>query len=476
MLYISSEHLLRLLQHCTKNPNQIKQVQALTITYGYLHFNPLDASKSKWMSTLLFNALIRCYLNIGHPYKCMVLFVGMLDHRAPPNEFTLTSLIKAVSSSSPRLSTSLGRALHSHVVRRGLALDPFIQTSFVSFYGKHGSLCDARLVFKEIAEPCVVSHNAMLDVFAKNGDMDSAVLLFEQMPKRDVFSWTSLINGFGSNGYFLYAIRVFEKMMVDEDVVSGVVWPNEATFVSVLSFCANLDAGGTLCLGKQLHGYIIKNAIALTVFMRTALITFYGKLGCLANAMKVFNQMETKQVCTWNAMIWSCALNGKEELALDMFKRMQQERIWPNEVTYVAVLTACSHASHVDLGLELFRSMFQKFGIVPRMEHYGCVVDLLGRAGLLVEADNFIKKMPFEPDDTVLGALLGACKLHGALELGDEVGRRLLELQNRQCGKYISLWNINASAGKWDPAADLRKAMVDAGIHKIQAFSYVDPL
>ncbi|XP_019103965.1 putative pentatricopeptide repeat-containing protein At1g10330 [Beta vulgaris subsp. vulgaris] len=474
-MFYTSEQLLQLLQHYTKNTNKIKQVQALSITNGYLQFNPADASKLKWMSTLLFNALIRCYLNVGQPNKSMLLLTHMLAHRAPPNKFTFTSLIKAVSSSSLLLSFIVGRSLHSHVIRRGLALDPFIQTSFVSFYGKHGSFSEAQLVFEEILEPCIVSHNVMLDVFAKYGDMDSSVLLFEQMCKRDVFSWTSLIHGFGSNGFFLSAIRYFEKMMVDDDVISGVVRPNEATFVSVLSACENLDAGKTLCLGKQLHGYIVKNEIALTVYIGTALISFYGKLGCLISAMKVFGQMETKEVCTWNAMILSCALNGREQLALDIFKRMQQEKIWPNEVTYVAVLTACTRAKFVKLGLELFRSMSQEYGIFPRMEHYGCVVDLLGRAGFLVEAENFVKEMPFEPDDTVLGALLGACKLHGALDLGDKVGGRLFGLQTRHSGKYIALWDINASAEKWNSAADLRQVMVDAGIRKVEAFSFVDP-
>lgn len=469
-----SEHLLKLLQQFTRNPHIIKQVQALTITNGYLLFNSVDASKSKWTSTLLFNALIRCYLQIGQPRKTIQLFSNMLAHQAPPNNFTFTYLVKAVSSSIWCCTDLVGRALHSHVIRRGVAVDPFIQTSFISFYARYHSVLGAQMIFDEISEPCIVSHNAMLDVFAKSGDMSSALSLFECMPEHDVFSWTSVINGFGSSGYFQEAIRFFEKMMVHADVMSGIVRPNEATFASVLSSCSNIDGRGALYHGKQIHGYIIKNETASTVFIGTALISLYGKVGCLSSAMKVFERMETMYVCTWNAIICSLASNGMEQLAIDMFEKMKQDKFWPNEVTFVAILTACSRAKYVKLGLELFKSISEEFGIVPSMEHYGCVVDLLGRAGLLAEAYDFIKKMPFEPDDTVLGPLLGACKLHEANKIGNEVGKNLLKSQPSHCGKYVTLWNINAAAEKWDSATNLRRVMVEASIHKPQAFSLVD--
>ncbi|GMG98689.1 hypothetical protein Nepgr_000529 [Nepenthes gracilis] len=471
----SPEHLLRLLQRFIKHLNQIKQIQTLTIISGHLHFNPVDTSKFRWMSTLLFNALIRAYLNVGQPYQAIFLFTRMLDYGAPPNNFTFPSLIKAASS-LPSSTSVVGRSLHTHAIKCGVSLDPFIQTSFINFFARFGSLSDAQKVFEEMSEPCIVSCNAMLDVFGKYGDMGLAMLLFGSMRKRDVFSWTSMINGFGSNGCYGDAIRCFEKMMAHEDVIRGIVRPNEATFVSVLSSCAYSAGERALYQGKQVHGYIVKNEIELTVFTGTALISVYGKLGCLTNAMKVFNQMKCKQVCTWNALISSLASNGKEKQATDMLERMKKQEIWPNEVTFVALLSACSRAKYVDLGLELFRSMSQDFDVVPRMEHYGCVVDLLGRAGLLREAEDFIKSMPFEPDDTVLGALMGACKVHGATELGNEVGRRLLKLQPWHCGRYVALSTINAWAERWGHAADLRKDMTAAGIQKIPACSLVHSL
>ncbi|KAF3950494.1 hypothetical protein CMV_023762 [Castanea mollissima] len=311
----------------------------------------------------------------------------------------------------------------------------------------------------------------MLDAFGKNGDMGSAFLLFNCMPKRDVVSWTSIINGFERNGCFSEAIKFFQKMITHEDVMACLVRPNEATYVSVLSSCANLNGGGALSSGKKIHGYVIRNEIELTVFTGTALIDLYGKTGCLRNAVNVFNQMVVKEVCTWNAMITTLASNGREMEALDMFEKMKMKGQHPNEVTFVAVLTACARGKFVELGLKLFQSMLHEFGIVAIMEHYGCVVDLLGRAGLLKEATDFIRSMPFEPDGSVLGALFGACKIHGAIELGTAVGQRLLELQPWHGGRFMVLSNINAGVERWDHATDFRKAMAVAGIQKIPAYS-----
>ncbi|KAL8130507.1 hypothetical protein V2J09_019662 [Rumex salicifolius] len=451
----SPEHLLQLLQQVNKHHTQLKQIQALAITHGHLHFNPRDFTTFRWMSTLLFNSLITSYLNNGLPFKSLILFTHMLDHRSPPNNFTFPSVIKGASSHLS-FASKLGRPLHCQAFRRGLVPDPFVQTSLISFYAKFGGLGDARLVFDEMPEPCKVSCNSMLDAFVANGDISSAVSLFDSMSERDVYSWTSMINGLSQKGHYRMAIGFLRKMMMQSSVK-----PNEATFVSILSCCANSDEGGALYQGKEIHGYMIKNETELTVFMGTALISLYGKLG---------------KICTWNAILSSLASNGGEKEALDLFDKMKEENIRPNEVTFVTLLSACSHARCVSLGLEMFQSMLQKWGIVPKMEHYGCVVDLLARAGLLNESKEFIKEMPFTPDETVLGALLGACKVHGAIELGNEVGKRLLDLQLMHCGRYVALSSMNALAERWGSAADYRRAMSKAGIRKIPAYSLIDPL
>ncbi|XP_059301377.1 putative pentatricopeptide repeat-containing protein At1g10330 isoform X2 [Lycium ferocissimum] len=214
----------------------------------------------------------------------------MLFHRAQPNSHTFPSLSKAAVYFPPCLASYIGKNLHSQVLRRGVLGDPYVCTSFIGLYSHAGELGCARKVFDEIPEPCVVSYNAMLDACGKNGDMGLGFLMFSHMTYRDVYSWTSMIHGYMKNGCSEVAAKFFEKMMVHEDVKRGLLKPNEATFVSILSSFTFLDVDVALYLGKQVHAYMVKNE-ELSVFMTTALIAFYGKMGCLVYASKVFDAM-----------------------------------------------------------------------------------------------------------------------------------------------------------------------------------------
>ncbi|GMI72698.1 hypothetical protein like AT1G10330 [Hibiscus trionum] len=466
---MNSEFLLQYLQRFMKRPNEIKQIHSQLITGGLLLNTPrTQNTASKWKTTLLYNTLIRAYLNII-PHRSLTLFTLMLLHQTPPNAHTFTSLFKAASASLslPSLACS---TLHAQALNRGVLADSFVQTSLLGLYAKLGSLCNACKVFEEMRNPCIVACNAMLDAFGRNGDMGSAVFLFDCMIEKDVVSWTSVINGFLRSKRFAKAVWVFNKMM------DFPVKPNEATYVNVLTCAANLEEQSGVYLGRQIHGYIFRNEVVMTVFIGTALIDFYGKKGRLDVSFRVFNQMLDRETCTWNAMISSLACNGREKEALDLFEKMKADGVRPNEVTFVSVLTACARTKRVEMGSELFQSMWCQYGIVPIMEHYGCMVDLLGRAGLLTQATELVNTMPFQPDASVLGALLAACKIHGAIEHGNEVGRKLLELQPRHCGAYIALSTINADKERWDRAADLRKAMVEAGIKKVPAYSFTDSM
>ncbi|XP_021888219.1 putative pentatricopeptide repeat-containing protein At1g10330 [Carica papaya] len=335
-------------------------------------------------------------------------------------------------------------------------------------------VCDirnAREMFVEIPHPCIVACNALLDAFGRNGDMGSAFLYFQSMPEKDVVSWASVINGFVMNG--LDALRIFAKMMDHEDVVRGSVKPNEATFVTVLSSCANLDGTG-LYQGKQIHGYVVKNGFSLSAVVGAALVDLSGKAGCLETAKRVVNRIEVKEVFTWNPMISSLACHGRAKQALCMFEKMKVQGFCSNEVTFVAILTSCARAKPVDLGLKLFPSVSSRYGIVPIMEHYGCVVDLLGRAGILRDAVGFALSMPFMPDASVLGALSGACKIHGDVQLGNEVGKKLSwELQPKHCGRYFVLSDVSAVGERWGDAANWRKVMAESKIRKIPACSLI---
>ncbi|XP_073275240.1 putative pentatricopeptide repeat-containing protein At1g10330 [Primulina huaijiensis] len=461
----SPESLLRLLKRFNICSNQVKQIQSLLITNGHLMIS------DRWINTLLYNNLIRTYLNLSQPHTSLLLFIHMLQHQAPPNDHTFPSVLKAtVFLKNSSFASSIGCSYHAQCVKRGLLHNHFVQASFLSLFSEFGDMSSACRMFDEMPRPCIVSYNAMLAAFGKSGDMGLAVSMFLNMPERDIYSWTSVINACMRKGRFREAIAFFSKMMVDGYVICGLLRPNEATFVSILSACANLDDARALCLGKQVHGYLYRNTES-NVFLGTALISFYGKTGCLNYAIKIFDWMTVKEACTWNAIICSMASNGREKQALRMFEAMKDSEFCPNEVTFVGVLSACARTKLVDLGLEMFRSMTRDFAIIPNMEHYGCVVDLLGRAGLLKEAYEFVGSMPFEADASVWGALLSACRVYGAVELGNKVGKRVLELEPQCCGRYVVLSSIFAGANRWDDAAVLRQVMVDAGIQKVPAFS-----
>ncbi|RDY11277.1 putative pentatricopeptide repeat-containing protein, partial [Mucuna pruriens] len=443
----------------------MKQIHSLIITNGHLLHHPNAPSSSlshQWMPTLLYNALISAY-HI-HNHKALLLFIHMLANQAPPNSHTFPPLLKY--SPLPLVTT-----LHSQTLKRGLLSDPFILTTLLALYARNNLLPHARRVFEEVPMFCIVACNAMLNAFKMNGDMEAAVSLFERMPQRDVVSWTSVVNGFALNGNFGASIRFFRNMMSHEDVVDGLVKPNEATCASVLSCCANLDGKAALECGKQVHGYVVVNEVKLGVFVGTSLINLYGKMGCLKNAENVFRVMVFREVCTWNAMISSLASNGREKEAVDMFEKMKIHDLKPNSITFVAVLTACARGKFVREGLELFQSMWRDFRIEPIMKHYGCVIDLLGRAGNIEEAAEVIRTMPFQPDASVLGAFLGACRIHGAIELGEEMGKKMLKLQTKHCGQYVLLSSMIAEKERWDHAADLRREIMEAGIQKIPAYS-----
>ncbi|ESW04783.1 hypothetical protein PHAVU_011G124800 [Phaseolus vulgaris] len=460
----SGGFLLQLTQRCKKHPKQMMQIHSLIVTNGHLLHYPNAPLSDQWMPTLLYNALISAYHT--HKHK-VLLFTYMLANQAPPNSHTFSPLLK----SSP---LPLGTTFHSQTLKRGLLSDPFILTSLLALYARNQLLPHAHRVFEEFPMVCIVACNAMLNAFSINGHMEAAVAFFERMPQKDVYSWTTVVNGFALNGNFGASIRFFGKMMSHGDVVRGLVKPNEATCASVLSSCANLDGRVALDCGKQVHGYVLMNEAKLGVNVGTSLINLYGKMGRLSNAEKVFRQMVVRKVCTWNAMISSLACHGREKEALDMFEKMKLHGLKPSSITLVAVLTACARGNFVREGLELFRSMWQDFGIEPIMKHYGCVVDLLGRAGHVEEAAEIIRNMPFKPDASVLGAFLGACRIHGAIELGEEIGKKMLKLQRQHCGQYVLLSSMNAEKERWDHAADLRREIMEAGIHEIPAYSMVD--
>lgn len=356
----------------------------------------------------------------------------MLQCRISPSSYTFTSVIKACADLS---TLRLGKRVHSHVLVCGYGSDPFVQAALITFYGKSGDLSVARK-------------------------------LFDKTPERTVVSWNSMISSYEQNGFSREAIGLFNLMQEQG------VQPDSTTFVSVLSACSQL---GALGLGCWVHRYIIENELHVNVVLGTALINMYARCGNVTEAQEVFNLMNERNVIAWTAIISAHGMHGYGNQAMKLFLRMKSEGPRPNNVTFVAVLSACAHSGLVQDGRKAYASMSQEYGLVPGVEHHVCLVDMLGRAGLLTEAYQFIKDLNHpEPSPAIWTAMLGACKMHKNFILGVEVAELLLAVEPDNPGHYVMLSNIYALAGRMDRVETVRKMMNQRRLKKQVGFSTIE--
>ncbi|CAN1275356.1 Pentatricopeptide repeat-containing protein At1g04840 [Linum perenne] len=330
---------------------------------------------------------------------------------------------------------------------------------------KVGSMGKAMELFNTMPERDTGSWNSLINGFLRVGELDKANALFDQMPEKNVVSWTTMVNGFSKNGDNEQALSVFSRML-EEDVR-----PNDFTVVSALSACAKI---GALETGLRIHKYITSNMFKLNAAIGTALVDMYAKCGNIDSASQVFKDTKERDILTWSVMIWGWALHGGFEQAALCFRQMLRSGIKPDEVVFLALLTACLHAGKVDLGLNFFNSMRLDYRIEPSMKHYSLVVDLLGRAGRLDEALNFIQKMPINPDLVIWGGLFCACRAHKNVEMAELSARKLLELEPKHPGSYVFLSNAYAAVGRWEDAERVRNLMLDKGVGKEPGWSYIE--
>ncbi|XP_078445601.1 putative pentatricopeptide repeat-containing protein At1g10330 [Wolffia australiana] len=452
-MWLSLDAWARLVFAYRSSPRPLNRVHALLITAGFflprtlLPF-PLPPQDR---TVLIFNILIASSAREDGSggAAAIRLFAQMLSQPARPNAHTFPALVKSLAP----LPGRAGVAVHAQLVRRGLVGDNYISSAMVKLYARLGDVSATVKVFDENPCPDLATHNAILDSLCKNGEIAAGKRLFYALVAPDVVTWTTLIDGLLANGFPDEALRTFATM---------VACPNEATLVCALSACANCRAATAVLLGKQLHCHVLRRGASLSAFLGTALVDMYGKRGLLCSAREVFRRIPERRVCAWNAMIMALACNGEEAEAMVMFREIT---VAPNSVTLVAVLTACARGGMVAAGLTLFEAMDRDFGVVPRMEHCGCVVDMLGRAGRLDEAAEVIAAMPFPADASVWGALLGACRLHGNAAMAAVVAVPLLGLQSGHGGRYAALLGAYADEGMWASAARV-KAEMERGIVK----------
>ncbi|MQM13381.1 hypothetical protein Taro_046306 [Colocasia esculenta] len=352
----------------------------------------------------------------------------------------------------------------------GIELDPFSSLHLAQACGdvgagKEGSAVHGLCVKKNFldSDPCL--QTSLVDMYAKTGMLACAQRLFEDASARDIVLWSSMVARLAQNGKPCEALQIFQRMM------ETTVMPNEIILASAL--LANTQLG-TLLHGKSIHGYVIRNGFRLDVVTYTALLDMYAKCGSIGCAYKVFNEMHVRNVFSWSAIIGGFGAHGMCSKALSLFNQMKLESIAPNSITFVSVLSACSHCGRVQEGRRHFQSMSKDYGITPKDEHYSCMVDLLGRAGLIDEAVNLINDIPAPPGASVWGALLGACRIHKRVQLAEKSASKLFILEPNQPGAYVLLSNIYAAAGMWDMVKKMRTMMTEKGLQKTFGFSSIE--
>ncbi|PON96364.1 Pentatricopeptide repeat [Trema orientale] len=444
--------------------------------------------------TFMWNTLIRGSARSGNPLNAISLYSQMESRDFVPDCFTFPYLLKACTKLS---WVKMGFGIHGKVVKFGFESNKFLRNALIHFhancgdlnvatalfdqsdktdvvawsaltagYARRGDLDVARRLFDQMPVRDLVSWNVMITGYAKQGEMDSARRLFDEVPGRDVVTWNAVIAGYVSCGSNMQALEMFEEMRsVGEQ-------PDEVTMLSLLSACTDL---GDLDVGQKIHISLLeKGPRDLSILLGNALIDMYAKCGSIERALEVFKGMTNKDVSTWNSAIGGLAFHGHAVDAVNLFKDMLRSKIRPNEITFVGVLVACSHAGKVEEGKRYFNLMRSEYSIEPNIKHYGCMVDILSRAGLLNEAFEFVETMAVEPNAIVWRTLLGACRIHGNVELGRRANEQLLRMRTNESGDYVLLSNIYASQGEWDGVEKVRKSMDDSRVTKEAGFSVIE--
>ncbi|KDP31280.1 hypothetical protein JCGZ_11656 [Jatropha curcas] len=481
---ILQQHLFHLLQSC-KTLKYLSQIHTQIVIHGFsqksyilaklLSFyiasgHLLSAHKVfkevKNPSVTLWNQMIRGHARSESPRKSVILFNQMRAAEAEPNLLTYSFLLSGCARSGLLRE---GEQVHGRVLVNGYYPNVFMKTNLINLYGMAGAdfgVEYAQRVFDEMGERNIVCWNSMLAVYMRCGNVEGARRIFDKMMERNVVTWTTMIAGYARNGKCRQALILFNKMRrahVDLDQVS---------LVAALSACAEL---GDLRLGRWIHTYIEEKlsgkSQSLLISLNNALIHMYASCGVIEEAYEVFRWMPKRSNISWTTMICAFAKQGYANEALAIFELMQSlgaNEAKPDEITFIGVLSACSHAGLVNKGCQLFMSMIQSWGINPGIEHYGCMVDLLSRAGLLDEANDIIKTMPMKPNEAIWGALLGGCRIHKNYTLACYVAQKLVaELDPDQAAGYLMLLaDVHATAKMWQDVATVKQKMIEMGVKK----------
>ncbi|XP_022152247.1 pentatricopeptide repeat-containing protein At3g14730-like [Momordica charantia] len=385
---------------------------------------------------VLWNALINGYAQIGCLDEALEVFRRMSIEGILPSRFTVTGILSIFAL---RGDLNNGRTVHAIVTKMGYNLGVAVLNALIDMYGKCKHIRDALMIFKMIDE-------------------------------KDIFSWNSIISVHEQYGDHDGTLRLFDKMLG-----SGIL-PDLVTVTTVLPACSHLAA---LMHGREIHGYMIVNGFGKDggvddLLVNNAVMDMYAKCGSMKNALMVFDLMSNKDVASWNIVIMGYGMHGYGMEALDIFSCMCEARIKPDEVTFVGVLSACNHAGFVSQGRLFLAQMESEFGVIPTIEHYTCVIDMLGRAGHLKDAYELAQKMPIQANPIVWRALLGACRLHGNAELAEVAARKVMQLEPEHCGSYVLMSNVYGVVGRYGEVLEVRKTMKEQNVKKTPGCSWIE--
>ncbi|KAL0312924.1 UNVERIFIED_CONTAM: Pentatricopeptide repeat-containing protein, mitochondrial [Sesamum radiatum] len=374
------------------------------------------------------NLMVVGYEKAGLEINCIKLYREM-QHEGI--EADLNSVISVISSCSRLGAIHFGRSMHCHIIKSLMFEKVSVVNSLINMYGKCGNLAMAQSLFHQTTP--------------------------------DIATWNSLISCYAGSGHPFKALTLFDKM------ISTGLKPNTATLVTLLSACAQI---ASVDKGRKIHDYIREHGFEYEVSLTTALVDMYAKCGQIDLAKEIFDSMNEKDVVSWNVMISSYGMHGHGKSAINIFQQMEESGSRPNDLTFLAVLSACAHAGLVDEGKSLFGKM-KEYSIIPTLKHYACMVDLFGRSGCLHEAESLVLAMPFAPDGGIWGSLLTACKMHNNAEMGIKIAKRAIETDPENDGYYILISDFYSSVEMWKEVEQVRRTMKDRGVRKTMGWSTV---
>ncbi|KAJ8771697.1 hypothetical protein K2173_026874 [Erythroxylum novogranatense] len=486
----------------------------------------------KTENVVLWNVMLVSYGQLDNLSMSFWLFKQMLLQGLFSNQFTYPSIIRTCTSTG---ALELGKQIHTHVIKSSFQFNVYVCSVLIDMYAKLGKLDTALEILGRLQEKDVVSWTAMIagytkhglfaealklfekmlnegiqsdnigyssaisacagiqaldqgqqihaqtyvsgysddlsvgnacvSLYARCGNIREAFLAFEKINDKDSISWNALISGLAQSGYCEEALKVFAQL-------NRTKWEvDQFTFGSAVSAAANM---ANIKQGKQIHAVIIKKGFDSEIEVCNALITLYAKCGSIIDSKREFSEMSEKNEVSWNAMITGYSQHGCGNEAIDLFEEMKKIGEMPNHVTFLGVLSACSHMGLVNEGLGHFESMSKEHGLLPKPEHYVCVVDLLSRAGFLSRARKFIEEVPIEPDAMMWRTLLSACNVHKNMDIGELAARHLLEMEPEDSATYVLLSNMYANAGKWYCRDQARKMMKERGVKKEPGRSWIE--